>query len=248
MEIIIGREEGARRLHCIADGREFNVGQAGCVPTSVSRKHCKLNINGDKMTIENLREQNITYVDGNQIFCKGITAQSKVQLGQERYTIPLQEIIQLATGKATATANKPQADAKPAPPTFSLTVLKPIWEEYNQRMLQIDIDSAKKQKEEKQKKSIQALCSSAGMLFVLIPQLGIMRFILMGISALITLYLFLKDDNDDIIAVKKNKLNEEYATKYKCPNPQCGKPFGNVPYRNIEFNKQCLACGCKYTH
>lgn len=27
MEIIIGREEGVRRLHCIVEGREFNVGQ-----------------------------------------------------------------------------------------------------------------------------------------------------------------------------------------------------------------------------
>lgn len=32
MEIIIGREEGARRLHCIVGGREFNIGQAGAVP------------------------------------------------------------------------------------------------------------------------------------------------------------------------------------------------------------------------
>ena len=42
--------------------------------------------------------------------------------------------------------------------------------------------------------------------------------------------------------------NEEYAKKYKCPNPQCGKPFGNIPYRNIEYYKQCTSCGCKYTH
>lgn len=250
MEIIIGREEGARRLHCVADGREFNVGQAGSVPTSVSRKHCKLTILGEKITIENLREQNITYVDGNQVFCKGMTANSTVQLGNEKYTIPLQQILQLATGKShpVPQTQSPSAQAKPEPPTFSLTILKPVWEEYNQRMLQIDIDSAKKQKEEKKKRSVQALCSSVGMLFVLIPQLGIMRYILMGVSAIITLYLFFKDDNEDISAVKKNKLNEEYAAKYKCPNPACGKPFGNVPYRNIEYNKQCLACGCKYTH
>ena len=72
MEIIIGREEGARRLHCIAGGREFNLGVAGSVPTSVSRKHCKLVINGDRLSIENLKDLNVTFVDGNQVFSKVI--------------------------------------------------------------------------------------------------------------------------------------------------------------------------------
>lgn len=250
MEIIIGREEGARRLHCIADGREFNVGQAGCVPASVSRKHCKITVNGDKLAVENLREQNITYVDGNQVFCKGITASSTVQLGNEKYTVPLQQILQLATGKAQSVSQTPppSGQAKQEPPTFSLRVMKNVWEEYNEKMLQIDKDAAKKAKDEKKKRNIQALCSSVGMLFVLVPQLGVIRFVLMGISALITLLVFFKEEDDDIAAVKKDKLNKEFASKYKCPNPQCGKPFGYIPYHNIEYNKQCFACGCKYTH
>lgn len=238
MEIIIGREEGTRRLHCIADGREFNVGQAGCVPASVSRKHCKISVDGNSLSIENLKAQNVTFVDGNQVFSKCITTSSKIQLGTEKYIVPLQQIIQLAMGDKI----------KPEVPTFSLRPMKSVWEEYNNKMLQIDIDAAEKAKEEKKKRNIQALCSSLGMLFVLIPQLGIIRFVLMGISALITACIFLKDDDEDISIVKKNKLNESYATKYKCPNPACGKPFGYVPYRQIEFNKQCFACGCKYTH
>ncbi|MBQ0047010.1 MAG: FHA domain-containing protein [Prevotellaceae bacterium] len=246
MEIIIGREEGARRLHCIADGREFNVGAAGSVPTSVSRKHCRIVVLGEKMSIENLRDQNITYVDGNQVFSKSITSTSKVQLGSEKFAVPLQQILQLATGKPIASVNS--SEKKPEPPTFSLRPMKSVWEEYNQKMLQIDIDNAKKQKEDKKKRNIQALCSSIGMLFVLVPDLGVMRYVLMGISALITVYIMFKGDDDDITVVKKNKLNEEYATKYKCPNPACGKPFGSVPYRSIEYNKQCFACGCKYTH
>lgn len=244
MEIIIGREEGARRLHCIADGREFYVGQAGSVPISVSRKHCKLTIIGEKMTLENLREQNITYVDGNQIFSKGISATSKVEIGRDKFALPLQQIIQLATGKTV----KPGQPPKPEVPTYSLVPMKKVWEEYNNKMLQIDIENANKQKKEKKKRNIQAVCSSIGMLFVLIPELGVIRFVLMGLSALITVYIMCKGDEEDISIVKKNKLNEEYANKYKCPNPKCGKPFGYIPYRQIEFNKQCFACGCKYTH
>lgn len=247
MEIIIGREEGARRLHCIADGREFNVGMAGSVPASVSRKHCKIIINGNSMSIENLKPQNVTFVDGNQVFSKGITAASKIQLGAEKVGIPLKEIIKLATGKATV-AGGGTVSQKPEPPTFSLRPMKNVWDEYEKQMLQIDIDVAEKQKSEKKKNRIQGLCSSLGMLFVLVPDLGFMRFVLLGVSILMTLYFLFKEEDDDISSVRKNKLNEEYAGKYKCPNPACGKPFGYTPYRRIEFNKQCFTCGCKYTH
>lgn len=96
MEIIIGREEGARRLHCIVGGREFNIGQAGTVPLSVSRRHCKISVNGSNISIENIKAQNVTFVDGNQVVSKGITSNSRVQLGEERFLVPLQQILQLA--------------------------------------------------------------------------------------------------------------------------------------------------------
>ena len=79
MEIIIGREEGVRRLHCIVEGREFNVGQAGSVPLSVSRRHCKISVNGSNISIENIKAQNVTFVDGNQIYSKVIAPTSRVQ-------------------------------------------------------------------------------------------------------------------------------------------------------------------------
>ena len=142
MEIIIGREEGARRLHCIVDGREFNVGQAGCVPASVSRKHCKITINGNNMSIENLKPQNITFVDDSQVFSKGITETSKVQLGNEKYTVPLQQVIQLATG-TSATGSGTTQQPKAETPTFTLKPLKEIWDEYDRRKLEIQEAAAK---------------------------------------------------------------------------------------------------------
>ena len=79
MEIIIGREECARRLHCIVCGHEFNIGQVGSVPISVSRRHCKITINESNIHIENINARNITFVDGNQIYSKCIKPTSKVQ-------------------------------------------------------------------------------------------------------------------------------------------------------------------------
>lgn len=242
MEIIIGREEGARRLHCVADGREFNVGQAGCVPASVSRKHCKLTVVGEKITIENLRDQNITYVDGNQVFSKTITASSKIQLGNEKFTVPLQQILQLATGQPATGGNaQPRQDV----PTFSLKPLKTVWEEYERRKLEIQESAAKAANMSR----LQGILSMSGMCIGFIPGIDqTLRIVIIVAALLVALYFFFKGMSGDSVQKQIKDLDDEFAGKYKCPNPKCGKPFGSIPYRQIEYNKQCLACGCKYTH
>lgn len=251
MDIIIGREEGARRLHCIADGREFNVGQAGSVPGSVSRKHCKLTVNGKQLTITNLKEQNITFVDGNQIFSKGITPSSKVQLGKEMFLIPLQDILSLATSSGVAPTKGGGAkvnsgsDPTQQPKTYSLRPLQPIWEEYDRRKLEIQNAAAKNANMSR----LQGLISMSGMCLGFIP--GItpnVRLVIIVIALLLGLFFFFHGMTNDTVQKQLHDLDEELAKKYKCPNPYCDKPFGSIPYRQIEFNKQCLACGCKYSH
>ena len=236
MEIIIGREEGARRLHCVAGGREFNIGAAGSVPLSVSRQHCKLTVNGNDITIENIKVQNITFVDGNQIVSKTISATSKVQLGEERFLIPLQQILQLATGGKMG---------GPDVPTFSLKPLKSVWEEYDRRKMEIQNDAAKSAN----KQRLQGILSMLGMCVGFIPGIDqTVRIVIIVAALAIAIYFFIKGSMNETVQQQLHDLDEEFAKKYKCPNPKCGKPFGNVPYRNLEYNKQCFACGCKYTH
>lgn len=236
MEIIIGREEGARRLHCVAGGREFNIGAAGSVPLSVSRQHCKVTVNGSDITIENIKVQNITFVDGNQIVSKTISATSKVQLGEERFLIPLQQILQLATGGKVGA---------PEVPTFSLKPLKSVWEEYDQRKMEIQNHAAKSAN----KQRLQGILSMLGMCVGFIPGIDqTIRIVIIVAALAIAVYFFIKGSMNESVQQQLHDLDEEFAKKYKCPNPKCGKPFGSVPYRNIEYNKQCFACGCKYTH
>ena len=236
MEIIIGREEGARRLHCVAGGREFNIGAAGSVPLSVSRQHCKLTVNGSDITIENIKVQNITFVDGNQIVSKTISATSKVQLGEERFLIPLQQILQLATGGKVGA---------PEVPTFSLKPLKSVWEEYDRRKMEIQNNAAKSAN----KQRLQGILSMLGMCVGFIPGIDqTVRIVIIVAALAIAVYFFIKGSMNESVQQQLHDLDEEFAKKYKCPNPKCGKPFGAVPYRNIEYNKQCFACGCKYTH
>ena len=234
MEVIIGREEGARRLHCVADGKVFNIGAAGTVPTSVSRQHCKLTINGRSITIENLKVQNVTYVDGNQIFSKAITPTNKVQLGEERYTVPLQQIIALVMGQQQTQT-----------PTYSLRPLAKVWKEYDRQKMAIQENAAKNANRQR----LQGILSLLGMCIGFIPGIDQTFRIVIVVAALgIAVYFFLKGQMGDTVQKQIHDLDEEFAKKYKCPNPQCGRPFGAIPYRQIEYNKSCLACGCKYTH
>ncbi len=236
MEIIIGREEGARRLHCIAGGREFNIGQAGLVPLSVSRRHCKITVNGSNLAIENIKAQNVTYVDGNQVFSKSISPTSRVQLGEERFLLPLQQILQLTGAVPAASKN----DAL----TFSLKPMAKVWEEYDNRRMEIQNDAARSAN----KQRLQGVLSMSGMCIGFIPGLETIRIIIIVAALAIAVYFFVKGSSNATVQQQLHDLDDEYAKKYKCPNPECGKPFGAVPYRQIEYNKQCFACGCKYTH
>jgi hypothetical protein len=240
MEIIIGREEGARRLHCVAGGREFNIGAAGSVPLSVSRQHCKLTVNGSNISIENIKAQNVTFVDGNQIFSKGITPTSKVQLGEEKFLVPLQQILQLVGVSAANVGTTPKEAT-----TFSLKPMKTVWEEYDNLRMEIQNNAAKSAN----KQRLQGILSMLGVCIGLIPGMDPALRIIIVVAALsIAIYFFVKGSVGTTVQQQLHDLDEEYAKKYKCPNPACGRPFGAIPYRNIEYNKQCLACGCKYTH
>lgn len=233
MEIIIGREIGVRRLHCIVDGREFNIGSSGSVPLSVSRKHCKLTVFGSLITIENINAQNVTFVDGNQVLRKGISSTSKVQLGEEHYTIPLQQILSLAT------ASTQQAQ------TYSLCPLKTIWDEYDQRKMEILEKAAKNANRQR----LQGIFSLLGGCISFIPGVNMYIRAAIVVAALATaFYFFIKGNTDNIVQKQIHDLDVNFAEKYKCPNPQCGRPFGAIPYRQIEFTPRCIACGCLYTH
>ena len=239
MEIIIGREEGVRRLHCIVEGREFNVGQAGSVPLSVSRRHCKISVNGSNISIENIKAQNVTFVDGNQIYSKVIAPTSRVQLGEEKFLVPLQQILQLA-GASTNNVG----DTIKETPTFSLKPMKEVWKEYDKRRIEIQNNAVKSAN----KQRLQGIFSMLGMCLGFIPGINpIIRIVIIVTALSIAVYFFIKGSVGETVQQQLHDLDEEYAKKYKCPNPACGRPFGAIPYRNIEYNKQCLACGCKYT-
>lgn len=188
----------------------------------------------------NIKAQNVTFVDGNQVFSKSITPQSRIQLGEERYLVPLQQILQLA-GASAVNGVDPQKEA----PTFSLKPMKAVWKEYDNRRMEIQNNAAKSAN----KQRLQGILSMFGMCLGFIPGIDpTIRIIIIVAALFIAVYFFIKGSVTTTVQQQLHDLDDEYAKKYKCPNPACGRSFGAIPYRNIEYNKQCLACGCKYTH
>lgn len=233
---------------------ELIIGRRGEQPfaitdKSVSGKHLKLTTLPDgNVQVEDLGSSNGTFIDGVRIIKKVVSRNTVIQMGAH-YSFRICDVLpETPKAQPTKTTNTAPTPVAPQPKTFSLAPLEYVWEQYQKDMVQIDIEASEKAKSEKKKRNISALCSSLGMLFVLVPQLGIIRYILMVVSISITAYFIFKEEDDEISVVKKNRLNEKYASKYKCPNPECGRPFGYTPYRQIGFSRQCPACNCKYKH
>ena len=82
MEIIIGRNAQTGQLSLTMGQQIKNIGAANSVPRSVSRRHCRVQVlpNGN-YTIENLKMENDTFVNGSPIFTKTVTSSDVVELG-----------------------------------------------------------------------------------------------------------------------------------------------------------------------
>lgn len=144
-------------------------------------------------------------------------------------------------GVAPTNASTPQKEA----PTYSLKPLERVWKEYDDRRMEIQNNATKSANRQR----LQGILSMLGVCIGLIPGMDSTLRIIIVVAALsIAVYFFIKGSVGATVQQQLHDLDEEYAKKYKCPNPKCGKPFGAIPYRNIEYNKQCFACGCKYTH
>ena len=88
MEIIIGRNAQTGQLSLTMGTQTKSFGAANSVPRSVSRRHCRIQVlpNGT-YTIENLKMENDTYVNGSPIFTKTVTPSDTVELGGEHYKL-----------------------------------------------------------------------------------------------------------------------------------------------------------------
>jgi hypothetical protein len=224
MEIIIGRDQQTRQLCIIKDGNSRLYGQANSVPMDVSRHHISLVPAGSgKWKIKNLNERNVTFVNGIAVENKTISESDKVELGNSHYLF------------SWAALQEPKVE------TIDIRHLEKIWNWYETTQLEMRESERRIQNNQK----LASVLSSCGILFVFVEGLGFLRYILMGLSIMITIYLWYRGNNSDSsLNIKLNDLSKEFRKKYTCP--KCGHFMGNTPYDVLIQNDGCTNCKTKY--
>lgn len=220
MEIIIGRDQNTRQLSVVKDGSPKLYGQPNSVPMDVSRHHISLQPAGNgRWQIKNLNERNVTFVNGIAVESKTISENDRIELGNSHYLFQWNAL------------------SEPKVETIDIRHLERIWDWYETTQLEMKESERRIQNNQK----LASMLSSCGILFVFVEGLGFLRFVLMGLSILITLYLWYRGNNSDSsLNIKLNDLSKEFRKKYTCP--KCGHFMGNIPYDVLIQNDGCTNC------
>jgi hypothetical protein len=224
MEIIIGRDQNTRQLNINKDGQSKLYGLPGSVPMDVSRNHASLQPMGaGRWQIKNLNDRNVTFVNGIAVESKTISESDRIELGNSHYLFQWNVL------------------SEPKVETIDIRHLERIWDWYETTQLEMKESERRIQNNQK----LASMLSSCGILFVFVEGLGFLRFILMGLSILITLYLWYRGNNSDSsLNIRLNDLSKEFRKKYICP--RCGHFMGNIPYDVLIQNDGCTNCKTKY--
>lgn len=262
--ILIGKEPGQGRLLVAVSGGKAAAIPA-TVPNSVSRckvaegmAHAKITVdqNGN-MVLTNMKAQNVTYVNGSEIASKRILPTNTVELGKDRFNINLPVVIETAKKLGAISDNNGGqggnggfgGNVNPAK-KFNIKHLEAIYNDYHSKV----IDRQRKQK----KLGILASCSMfftiGGSAFAALANkmgmgetaqdylwiLPVVGFIVFFIS----MYMRINDTSIE----DADATNLEYTKRFVCPNPDCGKFLGNMPYElmKTQYSMQCPYCKSEF--
>ena len=238
MDLIIGRESGsaAPRL-CIKQGEKaFYLGASGSVPKTVSRSHCRLQIESDgKMVISNVSDQNSLFINGLEYKTKAITKNDLVELGAEHYQLDVQAILEMfkkGHGKPLNT-NEPS--------TYHIAHLRTIWENYSKEKMDIQVSQGK----------FNAASTIPGVLSMVSIALSFVftdavRIVFISIAAVLAIaFAIVRLNNAGKIPMRQKELDERFQDDYVCPH--CKHFLGNQSYKLILKNGGCPWCKSRFT-
>lgn len=232
MEAVIGRQHGSNCLLLTIQGKGYPLTNNGVVPTTVSSSHCKLIIDdNDNWTLANIKSELDTFVDGLQIDTKQVTPESRVELGDNHFVLDMHKV-------------KAVID-RIMPPAFSLRPLETVWNEYDQTKIEM-------QKNEMRIANFQRLqgaLSMSAMLLGFIPELGWPRWVIMGFALVFAIFFFVRGAKvSNSLPVKLKMLNDDFEKKYQCTNPKCSRFMGYRSYTQLQHDRSCPFCNCRYTN
>lgn len=247
--ILIGREpEKGRLLIAVNTGSGTKTGAIGapgsvsmgvsrCIPAQ-GKAHCKIDIdNNGNIRIANIKEENITYVNGTEVFAKTVKENCTIALGRDKYTVEMKAILDCAKKILIGE-------------TFSIDHLEKVWNDYHRKSVHLQLS----QKKQNIIKGLYLPCTLISTLIgIFAKELGLdksisdaLSYSMYGIAAFFLFYGLYKSITDKSITMKE-KLNDWLMDNYVCPNPECGHFMGNQPFKVLKQNKNCPHCKCKYT-
>lgn len=241
--ILIGKDPARGcLLVALAGGGSAAIGAPGSVPGSVSRcrplegiAHARIDIDGNGiMTLTNLKPQNVTYVNGRQIESKHISAADTIELGADRFGLNL-SLIGEAARRLAGTGNDNRQE-------FDISHLEHVWEEYQESLKHL-YDENRRINLIRTGCGIFTMCAMPCIFF-----LGPVGYALTGVGVIGNIYSFVGLKNDNTYD-KQKTIKECFQDHYICPNPQCGKYFGEISFRLMkrQYKMQCPHCKCKFT-
>lgn len=232
-ELIIGREAGAEkpRLAIIVNGGDPQyLGTPGCVPKTVSRKHCKITIGKDsEMTVEDLTDNNFMFIKGKE--CKrmeNVAMTDSIELGSSKFRLDMDTIFKGLSGKMTV----------------SVGHLKEIYDTYHKE----------KDRLQRRQQLVNVLSTLPGVLSMIsigvalsFDQGNNLRVVMITIAAILA-FIFAVVKLIYLFRMPKlmKRLDDDYHDKYVCPNTFCNHSLGQMPYRDVLKNHSCPYCHCKY--
>jgi len=241
--VLIGRDQMSGRLMLSynIDCQQKNVciGGNNSVPSGVSRcipeqgiAHCSITSDSDgTMVLKNLKDQNVTCVDGMEVSSKRITEKSVIELGRVRYPISVSAILQMM-GKVVP----------PPAPEFSILPLKIIWDDYHDEVLKMKV----RQRKINLVRSSSGIFTGFGMILRCLNIAPVTTTTMMIIGGVVLVLSFVIGTKDKSIE-NGELLLEEFQDKYVCPNPKCRHFLGVQSYKLIRQNKCCPFCKAKWT-
>ncbi len=249
--ILIGKESGqGRLLASISINGKIStafIGQPGSVPACVSRcnpetgaAHCRIDIDqlgNSKLT--NLKEQNVTYVNGIEIETKTIKPDSIIAMGKDCFSIKAATIfnaIRQATQNNTSIT-------RPTQNCYSIIHLKEVWETYEKRLEEIQRTQIITNRRRILPMMIGMLGSIAAPVLALTSKEINTLYVTIPISVIAFLIYFMNYTAKDTSIEDKKEANDKFMDNYVCPNPDCNTFMGNQPYKLLRQKKKCPNCG-----
>lgn len=231
-ELIVGREAGAEkpRLAITINGGDTQfLGTPGCVPKTVSRRHCKIIIGKDSlMTVEDLTDNNFMFVKGKE--CKrmeNVTMTDTIELGSSKFRLDMDTIFKGLSGKMSV----------------SIGHLQEVFETYHKERDRL----------QRLQQLINVLSTLPGVLSMVSIGVafafpgGNARVVMITVAAILALafavirfiYLFK-------MPKQQKKLEDDFRDAYVCPNTFCNHFLGQIPYKELLKNHSCPYCHCKF--